>query len=426
MGTTLQRSKILSLAMSLIYQEGILFLFLLVASVSLMDPGTSSMSLQISLIGSQLSSLGSQLVELQEQVEVLQQEKMKDMERIVHLEEVNEEFERRVSLLESVCGTAEMETDTFDEEEVTMSTNIISASTESRPLMAIGGHGDNMLSSAKVLNTSCDFPLPEPRYSHISVTTIDGKTLVCSGHTLNRYSISQFTESCLQFDYESKSWKEHSPLLSKYRFQASAVTLSRGTYVLGGGERDASRSSEFLATGSSVWTQGPRISGQGVRKSCVAKLSDTEFVILGGYYHSRQAQIYDEQTKEWREWPRLPMVGGAQEHSCMGLGDIVLMAGGRDSSVYPYVPTGRTVIFNTTTGSAREVASLKYPRYGAAMALYRGKPIILGGNDGSGRMRSDGEMWNMDTETWEEADIHLNIARGDFSLVTMAEEIECN
>ena len=35
-------------------------------------------------------------------------------------------------------------------------------------------------------------------------------------------------------------------------------------------------------------------------------------------------------------------------------------------------------------------------------------------------------MWNMDTETWEEADIHLNIARQDFTLVTMAEEIECN
>merc|ERR1712080_636021 len=48
-------------------------------------------------------------------------------------------------------------------------------------------------------------------------------------------------------------------------------------------------------------------------------------------------------------------------------------------------------------------ASLKYPRYYAAMGVYRGKPVILGGTDGSVK-RNDGEMWNMDTETWEEAD----------------------
>merc|ERR1712080_165898 len=97
-------------------------------------------------------------------------------------------------------------------------------------------------------------------------------------------------------------------------------------------------------------------------------------------------------------------------------------AGGSDST---YRPTGRTVIFDTKTGSSREVASLKYPRYYAAMVLYRGKPVILGGRDGR-VYRSDGEMWNMDTETWEEADIELNVGRARFSLVTMAEEIDCD
>merc|ERR1719228_1148618 len=102
----------------------------------------------------------------------------------------------------------------------------------------------------------------------MSVTTTDGKTLVCGGFTP-----SGRTASCLQFDYESKSWREHSTLLSNYRYRASAVTLSRGTYVLGGewGE-NARRSSELLTTGSSVWTQGPHIPGDGVSGSCVAKL----------------------------------------------------------------------------------------------------------------------------------------------------------
>merc|ERR1712133_329543 len=91
--------------------------------------------------------------------------------------------------------------------------------------------------------------------------------------------------------------------------------------------------------------------------------------------------------------------------SCVGLGDTVLMDGGRDSNG---APTRRTVIFDTKTGSAREVASLNHARGWAAMVVYGGKPLILGGHDGSGySFRSDGEMWNMDTETWEEADIHL-------------------
>merc|ERR1719334_1185110 len=98
------------------------------------------------------------------------------------------------------------------------------------------------------------------------------------------------------------------------------------------------------------------------------------------------------------------------------------MAGGYDDS-YPI--TSRTIIFDTKTGSAREVASLKFPRYNAPIELYGGKVVILGGSDGSGR-RSDGEIWNMDTETWEEADIHLNIPRNRFSLVTMAEDVDCS
>jgi len=278
--------------------------------------------------------------------------------------------------------------------------------------MAIGGSNGTWLRSADVLNTSCDFLLPEARVAHISVTTADGKTLVCGGSITSGY-----TASCLQFNYQTKSWQTHSSLLSTNRYRASAVTLSRGVYVLGG-MSDARSSSDFLATGSSTWTRGPSIPGGGVHASCAAKLSESEFVILGGHYDGTQARVYNELTGQWREWPRLTV--GVEAHSCVGLGDTVLMAGGYSNGV-----TGRTVLFDSKTGSAREVASLKYPRYYAAMGVYRGKPVILGGTDGSVK-RNDGEMWNMDTETWEEADIELNVGRSHYSLVNLAEEISCD
>merc|ERR1711962_1133463 len=354
--------------MTWIYQGGVFFLFLMVWTVSGVDAGSDydELSLQISNLDQMIRTLTTQMIRFQEQLDVLQQENMEDKQR-------TEEFERRVSLLESVCVSSEMETEISGEEEVTMSTNVRSSSIEIseeevtmttnitstnvrsssteiseeevpmstnvrsssieiRPLMAIGGYDGDVLASAEVVNTSCDFPLPELKFGyirtrrpetrrgHMSVTTTDGKTLVCGGRIPREY-----TASCLQFDYESKSWKYHSPLLTNYRFAASAVALSRGTYVLGGGD-SAGRSSEFLATGSTVWTQGPHIPGDGVQNSCAAKLSDTEFVILGGGHDENLAIVYDETRDEWRSWPRInPGVFG---HSCVGLGDIVLMAGG--------------------------------------------------------------------------------------------------
>merc|ERR1712080_483952 len=192
---------------------------------------------------------------------------MEDKERIVHLEQVTEELERRVSLLESVCGSTQMEAEIPGEQEVTISTNGSSTSTDFRSLMAIGGDNNIFIQrSAEVLNTSCDFPLPEGRYGHISVTTADGKTLVCGV-----WSPSGPTASCLQFNPESKTWENHSSMKSE-RYFPSTIVLSSGLYILGGRDYDYDATSEFLATGSSEWTQGPDIPGEGMYESCAAKL----------------------------------------------------------------------------------------------------------------------------------------------------------
>merc|ERR1711962_223495 len=322
------------------------------------------------------------LTELVTRVEKLEADHVNDETRLANLE-------RRVNQLESSSDSSNMGS-----------------------LMAIGGHNGTHISSVEVLSTSCNFPLPEARSGHISVTTADGKTLVCGGATP-----SGFTASCLQFNSQSKTWEQHSSLKSSYRYSSSAIAFNQGVYILGG-TGDIIRSSEFLATGSSEWIPGPTIPGRGVQLSCAAKLSDTEFVILGGRHDSTQALVYNTARNEWREWPRLSQ--GVFGHSCVTLGNNILMAGGRLSSGGVY--TTRTVIFDNKSGSAREVASLKYPRHAASMEIYRGRAVMLGGYDGSGFM-SDGEVWDMDTETWEETDINLNIARSEFSLVATDEDM---
>jgi len=193
------------------------------------------------------------------------------------------------------------------------------------------------------------------------------------------------------------------------RGRASAIALKNGVYILGGSGSNTYSSSEFLATGSTVWIPGPKIPGS-VYYSCAVKLSDTEFVILGGVDDGTQALVYSTTKNKWTEWPELSEEVYGQ--GCVKLGNTILMAGGMVSKR----STGRTVIFDIKTGSAREVASLKYPRAYAPMELYGGKPVIFGYKS---------EMWNVDTETWEEADIHLNIGRSEFTMVATHEEIEC-
>jgi len=286
-------------------------------------------------------------------------------------------------------------------------------------LMAIGGYDSAWIRSAEVLTTSCDFPLPEGRYGHISVTTTDGKIMVCGGKTSpwedSHGDIKEgYLASCLQFN--SGTWEHHSSLENKNRYHSSAIALKHGVYILGGVHET---SSEFLATGTSNWIAGPEIPGSGAYQSCAVKLSDTEFVILGGRYNGSQALVYSTTKEEWTEWPTLSKEVYGQ--SCVKFGDQILMAGGWNNVLFP---TKSTVILDIKTGLAREVASLNYPRGWAAMEVYEGKPLILGGKGVSG-YRSDGEIWNTDTETWEKADISLNIRRGYFTLVATDEKIKC-
>merc|ERR1711962_1792711 len=285
------------------------------------------------------------LTELVTRVEKLEADHVNDETRLANLE-------RRVNQLESS-----------------------SDSSNTGSLMAIGGFNGtrHFATSVEVLSTSCDFPLPEGRYGHISATTADGNILVCGGFTP-----SGPTASCLQLNSQSKTWEHHSSLKNKDRYYSSAIAFNHGIYILGGGasSRSSSRSSsEFLATGSSEWIPGPTIPAPGVRESCAAKLSDTEFVILGGYWDKTQALVYSTTRKHWREWPRLSEEVRGQ--SCVTLGNKILMAGGAIMARGLSSAT-RTVLFDTKTGSAREVASLKYPRHAAAMEVIGGRAVILG------------------------------------------------
>jgi len=272
--------------------------------------------------------------------------------------------------------------------------------------------------TSEVLNTSCIFPLRERRKAPISVTTADGKTLVCGGGSPRNGGSPKI---CWQFDYRYNLWRKLTNYrLSQERVSASVVSLSKGVYVLGGSKK-SSKTSEFLATGSSNWTPGPDIPGNGVFQSCAAKLNDTAFVVLGGWYDGYQARVYNEETGNWTNWPRLRQWVARQ--SCVALGDTVLMAGGYTNR-RQY--TARTVFFDSNNGQTLQVASLNGPRGLAGITVIGGKAVILGGYNGHSLIM-DGEEFDMKTITWKPAPhISLKYPQNYVSLVNLVREVECN
>jgi len=281
------------------------------------------------------------------------------------------------------------------------------------PLMAIDGF------TSEVLNTSCIFPLRERRKAPISVTTADGKTLVCGGASPRNGGSPKI---CWQFDYRYNFWRKLTNYrLSEERVTASAVSLSKGVYVLGG-SKQSSKTSEFLATGSSQWTQGPDIPGSGVFQSCAAKLNDTAFVVLGGWYDGHQAWVYNEETGNWTNWPNLRE--SVSRQSCVALGDKLLMAGGYGRQTRRY--TEKTVVFDSKNGQTIEVGSLNGPRGLAGITVIGGKAVILGGYNGHSLLL-DGEEFDMETNKWKPAPyISLKYPQNYVSLVNLVREVECN
>jgi len=278
-------------------------------------------------------------------------------------------------------------------------------------LMAISGDGEH--TSAAYISP-CDFPLPEVRFDPISVTTADGRTLVCGGAGPTKGPI------CWQFDYKRKVWRRpKSLILAKDRVSASAVSLASGTYVLGGSKQN-NNSSEFLATGASKWTRGPDIPGRGVAQACAAKLNDTAFVVLGGWNDGHQARVFNEDTGKWTNWPSLKHWVARQ--SCVTLGDYVLMAGGYGGYKLRY--TGRTIIFDSRNGRALEAAPLMHPRGLAGMGVRFGVPVIMGGYDGWVR-RKDMEVFDMEKKKWVIGG-SLKSPRHYLSVVNIAKNIDCN
>merc|ERR550517_1634904 len=97
--------------------------------------------------------------------------------------------------------------------------------------------------------------------------------------------------------------------LTTPRKYGAVVELKQGVLFLGGKWSAAETTSEFLATGSLQWQQGPRLP-QAMADFCAVPVSPTKFLTINGdKIHEFDAAIAGPTSEEgWRDstlWPTL-------------------------------------------------------------------------------------------------------------------------
>merc|ERR1712228_676503 len=255
-------------------------------------------------------------------------------------------------------------------------------------------------------------PLPSTREAHQTFKTSDPTPLIasCGGYTRGGY-----TASCLVLDLENQRWDEsRMGNLTTPRAAGAVVELKQGVLFLGGeGSATSETTSDFLATGSLQWQQGPRLP-QAMYYFCAVPVSPTKFLTINGdKIHEFDAAIAGPTSEEgWRDstlWPTLK-TNRYNTPGCANIGNKVIVAGGSNSGVGALQSTLVLDIRTRTISTGGDMASPRRSFHLATISRGGGETTFaLGGYSGYTFLNSV-EEWEEESSTWKAAG-NLDAAR---------------
>jgi len=299
-------------------------------------------------------------------------------------------------------------------------------------LFITGGYGGNsILSSTEVYpsTSSCSTPpLPLERNAHTTFLTSEPSVSVatCGGVT----SIGD-TASCLVLDPINQRWDEsRMGNLAEERVNGAAATLNNiGVFIVGGGSPKTSRSSEFLATGTMQWQEGPALPVD-MYSPCAVSITPTSFLAIDSTdIREFDAAIAGPTSSEgWREaghWPRLKKIRDFRR-GCSKIDQKVIIAGGRDN----IATLSSTEVLNLIDRRISLKGEMATPRrwFHLATIISGGeeKMFALAGTYGSydGNLLNKVEEWVETNSTWKAAD-SLVEGRRSFGAVAVPKHLIC-
>merc|ERR1711936_290818 len=295
-------------------------------------------------------------------------------------------------------------------------------------LLITGGRirGGNTASTEVFPSCSSPPPLPSTRSGHQSFKTSDPTPLIasCGGWTGGDY-----TASCLVLDLDNQRWDEsRMGSLTTPRYRGAVVELKQGVLFLGGDGSAAETTSDFLATGSLQWQQGPRLP-QAMYRFCAVPVTESRFITIeDDKIHEFDAAIAGPTSEEgWRDstlWPTLETWRG-DTPGCAKIGNKVILTGGTDGRRV----LQSTLVLDITTRTISTGGDMAAPRRWFNLAtISRGGGettfAIAGGLSSSYTSLNSVEEWEEESSTWKAAG-NLDTARAGFGVVTIPKKIIC-
>ena len=298
--------------------------------------------------------------------------------------------------------------------------------------MTGGKSGDTGLQSTELYGSkSISLPdLPSPRHGHVAFISADGHLAVCGGHTQGNYTPSCLVLDPLQEADSPRTWR-HDVIhnLTEARHGSSAVTISIGTYVLGGAGSHQGHSSEVLLAGSKQWVTGPTLPKR-FYDGCALPLPPNSFLIVHGdeirEFDSRLANSTSDLG--WlpvHKWPRLKaeaFSGGG----CAIIGQRLVVVGGvyGNNKVEVIDIDSRVQVDGPPMQQGRAYFSLALVGAGASATL-----LALGGkvsSDQGGKYSSvqSVEEYFTFSNTWKRSE-DLAEARHHFGTVSLPAQLRC-
>ena len=214
--------------------------------------------------------------------------------------------------------------------------------------------------------------------------------------------------------------------LTTPRSGGAVVELKQGVLFLGGQGSATKRTSDFLATGSLQWQQGPRLP-QAMTSFCAVPVSPTKFLTINGdKIHEFDAAIAGPTSEEgWRDSTLWPTLETSRDYGpgCAKIANKVILAGGKGG--------GRvlqsTLVLDITTRTISTGGDMAAPRRWFNLAtISRGggeTTFAIAGYTGSERLNSV-EEWEEESSTWRAAG-NLDTTRSEFGVVTIPKNIIC-
>ena len=287
-------------------------------------------------------------------------------------------------------------------------------------IIVAGGRDEfsNEFSKAYVLDKhdQCQLPdLPKGMRANPSILQHGSDVIICGGG-----------ENC--FKLEDNKWSVNTNSMIRDRRYGTSITMKDSVYILGGWV--SLDTSEMLVHESEAWKLGPNIPYGGIAQACGVKISEKEFLIIGGFMMSNRSKIlrYNANTNTWHN-TSIQLEYEKYAHRCMLFDGKVIVTGGY--GLNGSISTVEIIDIEDSELKIRKGKDMIQKRASHGMGILNldNKPTLIafgGYNTDTLEFLSSVELWNNANESWEiSANLALKKQIDEFGHATLLSELIC-